>query len=126
MSTDQKARKLVAIGQMIAGYPVISKALGDDTARAYLAAVEDVSLPAVEAAAMSFLTGRATSGGDTQFPPSAPRFAEVARMLDTAAQSLSEGVRVIAYRQGEQPPKGTTPVGVYDERRQPRLRLVSR
>lgn len=111
---------------MLAGYPSSQSAITEDTGRAYLRAVSNCSLAAVEASCAAFLRGQVT-GHNNDFPPTAPRLASLAAALGEAARSLAEGTTLISYRMGEQPPAGTVALGgrTDDWRGRSRTKLIA-
>ena len=113
---DEKDRKkaLELIGVMLAGYPGMQAGINEATVEAYMRAVSNCSITAIEAACTAFLMGQVT-GHDNNFPPTAPRLGSLAFALGEAAHSLAHGPRLISYRMGEQPPPGTRPLGGADD-----------
>ncbi len=112
-ATDRKMA-LEIIGVMLAGYPAMQSSINEATVEAYLRAVSNCSIPALDAACTAFLMGQVT-GHDNNFPPTAPRLASLALALGDAARSLADGPMLVSYRMGEAPPKGTVPLGGSDD-----------
>lgn len=114
MNEQDRIKALELIGVMLAGFPAMQSGISEMTADSYLLAVSNCSITALEAACTAFLMGQVT-GHDNNYPPTAPRLASLALALGDAAKSLASGPRLVAYRQGEQPPPGTVPLGGRDD-----------
>lgn len=110
MEMKDRKRALETIGLMLAGFPTSQSAINEITAEAYLNAVSNCSIDAIEAACGAFLQGQVT-GHNNDYPPTAPRLASLALALGDAARSLADGPRLISYRIGAEPPAGTVPLG---------------
>ena len=116
MKPNEKIKALDAISEMLAGFPSFSSSISQTTGEAYLRAVEEGSLSAIEAACSAYLKGQ-VGGASLEFPPSAAQLAKLVTVLDDAAMSLSSSRGgLVAYRIGEQPPAGTVPLGATDIR----------
>jgi hypothetical protein len=114
MEAKDRKRALETIGVMLAGFPSSQSGINEVTPEAYLRAVSDCSLPAVEAACAAFLRGE-VSGHNNDFPPTAPRLASLATALDQMAQSMANGPRFVSYPIGGKPPAGYVALGPVED-----------
>jgi hypothetical protein len=115
MEPKDRKRALETIGVMLAGFPSSQSSINEITPEAYLRAVSDCSLAAVEAACAAFLRGEVT-GFNNDFPPTAPRLASLASALDQVAHSMANGPRFVSYPIGGKPPAGYAPLGPKEDR----------
>lgn len=97
---------------MLQGFPSVQSGITAETVAAYLAAVEDVSLEALQRACRAFAKG-IVKGFNNDFAPAAARLAQEARKYDEAMAALEaarNAPRLVRYGLGEQPPPGYEPV----------------
>jgi hypothetical protein len=98
---------------MMAGFPFLAGRVDRAIIDAYLAAVANNSVEAVALACRRFAEGD-VPGWDAGRAPTAPQVAQQARIFDQARayQANREARdRLVAYKMGELPPPGATPIG---------------
>lgn len=117
MNGEEQKLALSAIKMMIGARANSQSAISADTVKAYLIAVSDSSLWAIEQATTAFIKGNVLEYDFNYYPPSAPRLAIEARKWDEANQLLLAGrerrakERLVSYPIGTLPPPPLEPLG---------------
>lgn len=100
---------------MLNGFPSSSK-VTDANVDAYLAAVDDVGVDAVQRSCKQFVSGK-VEGRNNAFVPTAAELSANARAWQEAIayvitqQELRKTERIVVYKAGEQPPPPSKPLG---------------
>ncbi|NGP18893.1 hypothetical protein [Devosia aurantiaca] len=90
MNQHEAAQATTMIGMMLKAFPSSQSTISEDSAMAYLYAVDDYSLAAIDRACRLFIKGKVPDRKNPDFAPSAPALAEQCE--------LAEGVlKVEAY-----------------------------
>lgn len=99
---------------MLSGRLNSQSAIGPDTVKAYLIAVDDCTLPAVLKACEAFTKG-IVEGFNNDFAPTGARLAEEARKWDEAIKAIASmrerRERLVSYPIGQLPPPPLVPLG---------------
>lgn len=84
MNQIEAAQATTIIGMMIKAFPSSQSTMTDDSAMAYLYAVEDYSLAAVTRACRDFIKNKVPGRNNRDFAPSAPALAEQCEIAEGA------------------------------------------
>lgn len=115
MDMATKAKK-AAILMMMNGFPSSQDRVTAETIRAYLLAVDDLGVEAVERSCRQFARGLVENRNNA-FMPTAAELASNARLWQDAigyvdaSRALAQAQRITPYRIGESAPPPATPLG---------------
>lgn len=107
-SRESAAWELEALKSLDLLFDAFRTELTDSQTAAYLAALEGCAIEAVRDACRAFATGTVSDFNPNYGPPTAPRVAMLARLLEPIKAEAGE---IVVYPIGELPPPGFTPLG---------------
>ena len=113
--TDTKAKKALIL-KMMRGFPSSQERITEGVVAAYLEAVAEIGLEAVDRSVTQFITGR-VEGRNNAFLPTAAELASNARLWQEAIatvetnRALAAATRMVPYKIGEGPPPPAKPLG---------------
>lgn len=101
---------------LLGGFPSAASSITQATVSAYLDAVIDYPVDAIQAAYQDYRDKKVPDHANWGFPPTAPQFGDRARlhtevMAIRARRAAGADSQIVAYPIGQEPPPGAVPLG---------------